>query len=121
VIVEDKQLIAQYAVTGAESPFSELVRRHINLVYSTALRHVNGDTHLAEDVAQTVFADLARKAKTLTSPASLAGWLYTSARFAAANAVRAESRRRAREQEAIAMLDATANPPPRPERRPDSY
>ena len=31
--------------------------RHIDFVYSTALRVVNGDSHLAQDVAQTVFID----------------------------------------------------------------
>jgi RNA polymerase sigma factor (sigma-70 family) len=69
-------------------------------VYSTALRQVEGDTHLAQDVAQTVFADLARKAAKLSRHPSLTGWLYTSAYFAGCKAVRTEHRRRVREQEA---------------------
>src|SRR5579872_101849 len=108
-MVEDKQLIAQYAAERAEAPFAELVRRHLNLVYATALRHVNGDKDLAEDIAQTVFSDLARKANQLTRNTSVAGWLYTSARFAAANAVRSEARRRVREETANAMIDRDTN------------
>jgi RNA polymerase sigma factor (sigma-70 family) len=60
---------------------------------------VGGDGHLAQDVAQTVFSDLARKAPALARRANLTGWLYTSARFAAAKIVRAEHRRRDREEE----------------------
>ncbi|HTA95223.1 MAG TPA: sigma-70 family RNA polymerase sigma factor, partial [Verrucomicrobiae bacterium] len=67
-------------------------------VYSAALRQVNGDAHLAQDVAQTVFADLAQKAASLSRCQSLTGWLYTSAHFAAAKIVRGENRRRDREE-----------------------
>ena len=108
-MVEDKQLIRQYAAERSEPAFAELVRRHIKMVYAAALRQVNGDTHLAEDVAQTVFADFARKAKTLQHSGSVAGWLFVSTRFAAANAVRAEARRRSREKEAVAMNEIVPN------------
>src|SRR5208282_4148506 len=57
-----------------------------------------GDAHLAQDVAQTVFTDLARKASSLSRRETLTGWLYTSAHFAAAKMVRGESRRRDREE-----------------------
>jgi len=94
----DAQLLHEYATTNSQDAFGELVRRHVNLVYSTALRQVGGDAHLAKDVAQAVFTDLARKAGSLSRRASLSGWLYTSARFAAAKTVRAEQRRRGREE-----------------------
>src|SRR5687767_9507186 len=84
----DSELLALYAETASEEAFSELVRRHLDLVYSAALRQVNGDTHLAQDVAQTVFTDLARKAAALSQRPVLTGWLYTSTHFAAAKAVR---------------------------------
>jgi RNA polymerase sigma factor (sigma-70 family) len=93
----DSELLRRYAQTRSEDAFAELVRRHVNLVYSAALRQVNGDVHLAQDVAQTVFTDLARKAGSLARRASLTGWLYTSAYFAAAKMVRTEKRRRDRE------------------------
>jgi RNA polymerase sigma factor (sigma-70 family) len=99
----DGQLLRSYARERSESAFTELVRRHIDLVYSAALRQVNGNIPEAEDVTQAVFTDLARKAATLASHASLAGWLYTSTRFLAANARRTVARRLVREQEAHAM------------------
>jgi DNA-directed RNA polymerase specialized sigma24 family protein len=59
-MMDDEQLLGAYARERSESAFGELVARHIDFVYSTALRVVNGDSHLAQDVAQTVFIDLAR-------------------------------------------------------------
>ena len=94
----DSELLGRYAQTRSEDAFAELVRRHVNLVYSAALRQVNGDAHLAQDVAQTVFTDLARKAGSLARRESLTGWLYTSAHFAASKIVRTENRRRDREE-----------------------
>src|ERR1035437_7108063 len=94
----DPELLARFARTNAEDAFAELVKRHVNLVYAAALRQVNGDEHLAQDVAQTVFTDLARKADALARRESLTGWLYTSAHFAAAKIVRGENRRREREE-----------------------
>jgi RNA polymerase sigma factor (sigma-70 family) len=94
----DSELLNRYARTRSEDAFAELVRRHVNLVYSAALRQVNGDAHLAQDVAQTVFTDLARKAGSLARREALTGWLYTSAHFAAAKIARTENRRRDREE-----------------------
>jgi RNA polymerase sigma factor (sigma-70 family) len=104
-MIEDAELLRRYATTRAEDDFAELVRRHVNLVYSAALRQVNGDAHLAQDVTQLVFADLARKAESVASHRVLAGWLFTSTRFAAAKAVRGERRRQARETEAHLMQE----------------
>ena len=94
----DSELLRRFAKTNSEDAFAELVKRHVNLVYSAALRQVGGDAHLAQDVAQTVFADLARKAGSLSRRESLTGWLYTSAHFAAAKIARTENRRRDREE-----------------------
>ena len=94
----DADLLSRFAATNSEAAFAELVQRHVNLVYSAALRQVNGDAHLAQDVAQTVFTDLARKAGSLANRDSLTGWLYTSAHFAAAKIIRGEHRRRDREE-----------------------
>ncbi|MGA3285499.1 MAG: sigma-70 family RNA polymerase sigma factor [Verrucomicrobiota bacterium] len=94
----DSELLSRYARTHSEDAFAELVRRHVNLVYSAARRQVNDDAYLAQDVAQTVFTDLARKASSLSRRATLTGWLYTSAHFAAAKMARTENRRRDREE-----------------------
>jgi RNA polymerase sigma factor (sigma-70 family) len=94
----DSELLRRFAKTNSEDAFAELVKRHVNLVYSAALRQVGGDAHFAQDVAQTVFTDIARKAGSLSRRESLTGWLYTSAHFAAAKIARTENRRRDREE-----------------------
>ena len=114
-MADDGPLLREYAHSGSEDAFGELVRRHLDLVYSTALRAVNGDEPLAKDVCQTVFIDLARKASSLSNRSALSGWLYTSACFAAAKAVRSERRRQAREQEAHAMQEQFSTPNEHPD------
>ena len=98
-----QKLLREYLAHGSEAAFRELVTRYTGLVYSTALRLVNGDTHRAEDVAQTVFVDLAREARTLSAETMLGGWLYRHTCFVAAKAIRGERRRQAREKEAAQM------------------
>jgi RNA polymerase sigma factor (sigma-70 family) len=112
----DSQLLRQFARTNSQDAFAELVNRHVNLVYSAALRQVNGDGHFAKDVAQTVFADLARKASSLSRRETLTGWLYTSAHFAAAKIVRGENRRRDREEKFMRepANESSAGVPPAP-------
>src|SRR6478735_8089875 len=100
---DDHELLARYAKDGSEGAFAELVARHVNLVYSTALRRLGTASHLAQDVAQLVFTDLARKAPSLPRGVLLAGWLHRATRFAAADLLRSESRRQKREQEALDM------------------
>jgi RNA polymerase sigma factor (sigma-70 family) len=100
---DDRDLLRRYVEKRDEAAFGELVRRHVNLVYGGALRRVGGDRHLAHDVTQQVFCDLAKRAAKVAEHEVLAGWLHTSTRFAAANVVRSEQRRRAREQAAFTM------------------
>lgn len=108
-MIEDAELLRRYADDRSQEAFAELVRRRVNLVYSVALRQVGGDVHLAEDVTQRVFTDLARKAQSLAQHAVLSGWLYRSAQFAATDVVRTERRRRVREQEAH-LMNETSSP-----------
>ena len=98
-----EQLLAEYAETGSEAAFRELVDRYVNLVYSAAFRLVNNDAHLAEDVTQTVFADLARTARKLSKDVMLGGWLHRHTCFVASNIMRGERRRQNRERQAVEM------------------
>jgi RNA polymerase sigma factor (sigma-70 family) len=100
--LSDQELLRDYAESRAEAAFGELVRRHVDHVYSAAFRMVR-DPHLAEDVAQGVFLALAQSAPELATRPVLSGWLHRTAHNLAANAIRAAVRRRAREQEAAVM------------------
>lgn len=110
-MIDDAALLRQYAATGAEEAFAALVRRNVDLVYATALRIV-GDPARAQDVAQSVFVALARKASALRDHPALVSWLYTSTRYAALKALRSEQRRRARDEEAHTMHQLHSPEPP---------
>lgn len=103
MMTESQQLLAAYVKTGSEAAFRELLARYIDLVYSTALRLVHGDAHRAEDVAQTVFTDLAREAHKLPADTMLGGWLHRDTCFVASKLMRTERRRQIREQHATEM------------------
>ena len=98
----DHQLLKTYAERRLEPAFTELVRRHVDFVYSAAIRMVR-DSHLAEDVTQGVFIALAKQAPDLVERATLAGWLHRTAQNIACQTVRTIERRRAREQESVVM------------------
>ena len=100
-------LLAAYRQSGSEDAFSELVRRYTNLVYSVAKRRLSS-APLAEEVAQTVFARLAKTAPKLRSDAELVAWLHRTSVRVAIDVWRAETRRRTREQHAAAMEPAPA-------------
>jgi len=96
---QDMDLVREYARDHTEAAFTELVQRHINLVYSVAFRFTGNDSD-AQDVTQAVFILLARKAASLRERTLLPGWLYETTRFVAARFIRTRARRQAREQEA---------------------
>lgn len=95
----DIVLLRQYAEQASEAAFAELVKRHVNLVYSAALRKTR-NPHAAEEITQAAFILLAKKARVLGKNTILSGWLYQATRLIAANFLRREIRRVRREQEA---------------------
>lgn len=101
-----QRLLAEYVTNGSDAAFRELVNRYVDLVYSTALRRVAGDSHLAEDIAQTVFVDLARKARSLSADVMLGGWLHRHTCHVADTTLRGERRRQVRERQSMDV-----NPP----------
>jgi RNA polymerase sigma factor (sigma-70 family) len=118
-MTSDLDLLGRFVREKSQDAFTALVQRHVNLVYSAALRQVRSP-QLAEEIAQSVFADLARVAATPSSPlsgcdassqTSLTPWLYAVTRRTAIDTIRKESRRQLREQIALEMnaMNATAN------------
>jgi RNA polymerase sigma factor (sigma-70 family) len=111
---DDMELLREYARHHSEEAFAKVVSRHINLVYSVALRQLR-DATLAEEVTQVAFIILARKAGSLNSKTMLSGWLCRTAQYAAADALKNQRRRQCREQE-MYMLDSGTFMPPFPVR-----
>jgi RNA polymerase sigma factor (sigma-70 family) len=107
---DDLDLLKQFADNNSQDAFTTLVHCHLDLVYSAALRQVRSP-QLAEEVSQSVFADLARNAGKLKSDTILTAWLYQVTRRTAIDVVRRESRRQLREQIASEMnaMNATAS------------
>jgi RNA polymerase sigma factor (sigma-70 family) len=105
---DDMGLVREYAARQSEQAFEILVSRYVGLVHSAALRQVC-DPHLAEEITQTVFIILARKASSLGKTTILPGWLYRATRYVSRAALKMERRRERREQEAHrqAMMEQT--------------
>jgi DNA-directed RNA polymerase specialized sigma24 family protein len=96
----DIELLRDYCANGAEDAFGALVARHVDLVYSAAVRQIR-DPHLAQEVTQATFLLLARKGAAFDERTVVTAWLYRTARFVAAAALRAQSRRAKHLQEAL--------------------
>ncbi len=105
---DDMELVRQFVRHNSEEAFATLVSRHVNLVYSVALRQVR-DAHAAEEITQAVFIILARKAKSFGPGTILSGWLYRTVQYASADALKIQRRRQRREQEAY--LQSLSNEP----------
>ncbi len=102
-MTDTQELLAEYVQHRSEPAFRELVSRYVDLVYPTAVRLVDGDTHRAEDVAQIVFTDLSKLASKLSGSTMLGGWLHRHTCFVARTVMRGERRRQARERQAVEM------------------
>lgn len=96
--LDDNALLREYVERGSEEAFATLVMRHINKVYSVALRHTSNPNQ-AKEITQVVFITLAGKARRLNPRVILSAWLYQTARLTAVTFIRSEIRRIRREQE----------------------
>lgn len=105
----DIELLARYRRDRSEDAFSEIVRRHLALVHSAALRQVRLP-QLAEEIAQTTFVELARQVDRLQPTTQLAAWLYEATRRNSVDVLRRESRRDARERTAMELNSLNAGP-----------
>jgi RNA polymerase sigma factor (sigma-70 family) len=103
---DDLQLLQEFRERGSEEAFRALVERHAGMVHGVA-RRVAGE-NLAQEVTQTVFVLLARKANRLGSNVVLAGWLYRAARLAALEAIRREKRKQQIKEKLSAMSPDTS-------------
>ena len=108
--LDDNALLREYAEHGSEEAFTTLVARHINKVYSVALRHTGNPSH-AEEITQAVFVILATKCRRLHAAVVLSGWLYQTARLTSVTFLRSEIRRTRREQEAYMQRAQNENEP----------
>jgi RNA polymerase sigma factor (sigma-70 family) len=111
----DTTLLCLCAEDLSEAAFTELVRRHVNLVYGTALRRTGGDSHRAADVAQQVFTTLARDARKLVRHTVLQAWLHTATRNAALNLMISDHRRKVREFKAVSLAPSASEGAPAPD------
>src|SRR5690242_862436 len=110
--LDDNSLLREFVEKGSETAFATIVARHVDKVYSVALRHTSR-AHQADEITQAVFVILARKAHKLSKAIVLSGWLYHTARLTALTSVRSEIRRAQREEEAHmqSVIDQTEPEP----------
>src|SRR5256714_11918777 len=102
-MMNDYQLLCAY-VQGDEQAFTTLVEKYFRMVYTVAARHT-GDSHLAEEIAQSVFLILSRKARGFSSRTSLPGWLLRTTRFVCCDAVKMRRRREQNERNLAVNLE----------------
>jgi RNA polymerase sigma factor (sigma-70 family) len=108
--MDDMVLLREYAARNSEAAFEMLVSRRVGFVYSAALRQVR-DPHLAEEITQAVFIILAQKTGRISDKTILAGWLFKTTRFAALAQIRADAKRRHREQEVFMQSEIQQTAP----------
>src|SRR5215475_8164935 len=101
--LDDHQLLSAYS-HGDEQAFETLVEKYFRMVYTVAARQM-GDLHLAEEVAQSVFLILSRKAHGLSSKSSIPGWLLRTTRFVCLDAIKMRRRRAENEQKLAVNLE----------------
>jgi RNA polymerase sigma factor (sigma-70 family) len=110
---QDFELLQRFTREREQTAFADLVRRHLNLVFATALRKVE-DPGAAQEVAQNVFAVLARKAWQFAPDDSLPAWLHKAALLESKSWLRGELGRRRREATAAELRTTMHTPEDQP-------
>lgn len=110
---QDFELLQRFVRHGEQSAFADVVRRHLDLVFATALRKVE-DAGAAQEVAQNVFSALARKAWRFAPDDSLPAWLHKTALLESKSWLRGELRRRRREETAAELGTTMKSPDDQP-------
>ena len=100
--IPDVQLLETWVKHQRQADFTEIVRRHLGLVQGIARRQL--DQNGSEDIAQQVFAILARKASSLSSLHSLGAWLHQVTLLECRRAVRGRIRERRNQEAAMQNL-----------------
>src|SRR5262245_8955110 len=100
--LNDFELLRAFVRQGDQAAFADLVRRHINLVFGTALRKLE-DEEASQEVTQDVFLALAEKAWRFAPDDSIPAWLYKTTLLECKSWLRGELRRRRREQTAVGL------------------
>jgi RNA polymerase sigma-70 factor (ECF subfamily) len=111
-LMTDHQLLGAY-VQGDELAFETLVEKYFSMVYTVAARQT-GDSHLAEEIAQSVFLILSRKARGFSASISIPGWLLRTTRFVCRDAIKMRLRRERNEQKLAMNLEQPVAPKPGP-------
>ena len=100
--IPDVQLLEAWVKHQRQADFTEIVRRHLGLVRGIARRQLDQDC--SEDIAQQVFAILARKASSLSGLRSLGAWLHQVTLLECRSAVRSRIRERRNQEAAMQNL-----------------
>jgi RNA polymerase sigma factor (sigma-70 family) len=102
----DTELLRRFVQSQEETAFAALVQRHGALVLGVC-RRVLQHTQDTEDAFQASFLVLARKASSIQSYQSVAGWLYKVAYRIALRARASRSQRQRRESQLLVDLSRT--------------
>lgn len=111
-LLDDHQLLNAYA-EGDEQAFETLVEKYFRMVYTVAARQT-GDWHLAEEIAQSVFLILSRKARGFSSKTPVPAWLLRTTRFVSLDAIKMRRRREQKEQKFAVELQEPLEMKPEP-------
>jgi RNA polymerase sigma factor (sigma-70 family) len=93
---DGRELLAQFASTGRQEPFEEIVRRYGGMVFNLCFE-VTGNRHDAEDAVQAAFLSLAVQTKSGTPVHAIGPWLQQVARRLSLDINRSRKRRKNRE------------------------